>query len=86
MLVYPGTQEEKRGSKWFASLLHLRKIHYSSNIYYDYFMLTQYSAEELNQNDDDMSCVNGVAGTTGNIFYTQHTGFNLPEEFWHAVE
>ena len=79
MLVYPGTQEEKRGSKWFASLLHLRKIHYSSNIYYDYFMLTQYSAEELNQNDDDMSCVTGITGITGTSFFTQDRRIDIPK-------
>ena len=49
-------------------------------------MLTEYSEEELNQNDDDMSCVTGVTGTTGTKFYTQHTRFNLPEEFWHAID
>ena len=48
-------------------------------MYYDYFMLTQYSAEELNQNDDDRSCVTGFTGTTGNTFYTQHTLFNIPK-------
>ena len=31
-------------------------------------MLTPDSAEELNQNYDDMSCVTGVTGTTGTIF------------------
>ena len=39
-------------------------------MYYAYFMLTQYYAEELNQNDDDMSCVTGVTAITGNTFYT----------------
>ena len=39
-------------------------------MYYDYFMLTQGSAKELNQNYDDMSCVTGVTGTYGTIFYT----------------
>ena len=86
MLLYPGTEAEKRGSKWFASLLHSRGNIYSSNIYYAYFMLTQDSAEELNQNDDDMSCVTGVTCTTGTKFYTQHTQFNIPEEFGHAVD
>ena len=33
-----------------------------------------------------MSCVTGVIVTTGNTFYTQHTRFNLPEEFGHAVD
>ena len=33
-----------------------------------------------------MSCVTGVTGTTGTIFYTQHTGLNLPEEFRNAVD
>ena len=36
----------------------------------------------MNQNDDDMSCVTGVTGTTWNIF----TQFNIPEEFGHAVD
>ena len=58
----------------------------SYNMYYAYFILTQYSAEELNQNDDDMSCVTGVTGITGTTFYTQHTGFNLTKEFGHAAE
>ena len=86
VLFYPGKQEEKLVSKWFASLLHLRKNNSSSNMYYAYFMLTQYSAEELNQNDYDMSCVAGVTGTTGTKFYTRHTQFNLPVEFGHAAE
>ena len=55
-------------------------------MYYASFMLTQYSAKELNQNDDDMSCVNGVTGKTGTSFYTQHTGFNVTEEFGHTVD
>ena len=54
-------------------------------MYYAYFMLTQYYAEELNQNDDDMSCVTGVTGTNGITFYSQHTRFNIPEEFGHTV-
>ena len=54
-------------------------------MYYDYFMLTQDSAEELNQNDDDMSCVTGVTCQTRTKFYTQHKRFNLPEELGHAV-
>ena len=33
-----------------------------------------------------MSCVTGVTGTTVTIFYTQHTQFNIPEEFGHAVD
>ena len=49
-------------------------------------MLTQDSAEELNKNDDDVSCVTVVTGTTGTIFYTQHTGLNLPEEFRNTVD
>ena len=44
-------------------------------------MLTQDSTEELNKNDDDVSCVTVVTGTTGTIFYTQHTGFNISVEF-----
>ena len=32
-----------------------------------------------------MSCVTGVTGTTGTTFYTQHTRFNIPEEFGHTV-
>ena len=55
-------------------------------MYYAYFILTQYSAEELNQNDDDMSCETEVTVTTGATFYIQHTRFNLPEEFWHAAD
>ena len=78
-MFYPGTQAEKQVSKWFASLLHLRRNNYSSNIYYASFMLTQDYAEELNQNDDDISCVNGVIGTTETTFYNQYTWFNLPE-------
>ena len=70
MLFSPGTKSEKQGSKWFASLLHLRINSYSSNVYYASFMLTQHSAEELNQNDNDMSCVTGVTGTT--LMCTSH--------------
>ena len=33
-----------------------------------------------------MSCVTGLTGTTGNKFYTQHTKFNLPKEFGHAID
>ena len=79
MLFYTGSQAEIQGSKCFASLLHFHRNNDSSNMYYDYFMLTQYSAEELNQNDDDRSCVTGFTGTTGNTFYTQHTLFNIPK-------
>ena len=49
-------------------------------------MLTQYSAEELNQNYDNMSCVTGVTVTTGITFYTQHTQFNIPEECRHTID
>ena len=49
-------------------------------------MHTQYSAGELNQNNDDMSYVTRFTGKTGTIVYTQHTRFNITEEFWHAVE
>ena len=40
----------------------------------------------MNQNNDDMSCVTGVTGTTGTKFYTQHTRFNIPKEIRHAVD
>ena len=40
-------------------------------------MLTQDSAEELNQNNDDLSCVTEVTGTTGTTFYTDQTQFNI---------
>ena len=40
----------------------------------------------MNQNDDDISCVTGVAGTNGSSFYTQHTGFNFIEEFGHVAD
>ena len=55
-------------------------------MYYASLILKQYSAEELNQNDDDISCVTGFTGTTRNIFYTQHKRFNIPAEFGHAVD
>ena len=35
------TNSEKRGSKWFASLLHFWRHNYSSNMWYASFMLTQ---------------------------------------------
>ena len=41
-------------------------------------MLTQDSAEELNQNDDDMSCVTGVTCTTGTTF--RHAVDEAPSE------
>ena len=74
---FSGTQPEIPESKWFASLLHS-----SSYMYYASFMLTRYSVEELNKNDDDMSFVTGVTGTNGNIF----TRFNILAEFGHAVD
>ena len=37
-------------------------------MYYASFMLTPYSAEEFNEDYDDMSCVNGVTGTVGTSF------------------
>ena len=49
-------------------------------------MHTKYSAGELNQNNDDMSYVTRFTGKTGTIVYTQHTRFNITEEFLHAVE
>ena len=33
-----------------------------------------------------MSCLNGVIGTTGTTFYTQHTLSKISQEFGHAVE
>ena len=86
MLFSPGTQVEKRGNKWFASILHLHRYNYYFNVYYASFMPTQYSAEELNQNDYDISFVTGFTGTTGNTFYTQHKGLNIPKEFGHMVD
>ena len=47
-------------------LLFLR--HYSYNIYFASFVLTQDSVKELNQNYDDMSYVTGVTGTIGTTF------------------
>ena len=85
-LFYIGTQADIQGSKWFTSLLHLRRNNYSYNMYYASFMITQDSAEELNQNDDDISCVSGSTGTTGTTFHTQQTQFNIPSEFGHAVD
>ena len=41
---------------------------YSSNIYYASFMLTPYSAEELNEYYDDMSCMTRDTGTYGTSF------------------
>ena len=76
---FSGTQAEKRGSKWFASLIHLYRYTNFSYIYYAAFMLTQDAAEELKQNNDDISCVTGVTGTTGTTFYTQHTRFDIPK-------
>ena len=55
-------------------------------MYYAYFILTEYAAQELNQNYDDMYCVTGVTGSTGTVFYTQDTKFNIPEEFGYAVD
>ena len=52
---------------------------YSYNVCYNYFIITKYVAEQLNQNYDNMCCVPGVTGTTGTKFYTQHTRFNLPK-------
>ena len=34
-------------------------------------MLTQYAAEQFNQNDDNMSCVTGIKGITGTSYFTQ---------------
>ena len=34
-----------------------------------YFMFTQDSAEELNQNDDDISCLNGVTVINRKLFF-----------------
>ena len=48
-------------------------------MYYASFMLTQDSAEELNQHDDDISFVNVFTGKTRTTFYTQHKGFSIPE-------
>ena len=45
--------------------------HYSSNMYYDSFMLTPDSAEELNKDYDDMSCMTEDTGTAGTSF--RHT-------------
>ena len=42
--------------------------HYSSNMYYTYCMLTPYSAEELNKDYDDMSCMTRYTGTVGISF------------------
>ena len=65
MLFPTGTQAEKQGSKWFASLLNLRRHNYSSNRYYASFMLTKDATEELNQKYDDISCVTVVTVITG---------------------
>ena len=49
-------------------------------------MLTQDAQEEINQNDDDMFCVNGVTGTTVTKFYTKNILLNIPKEFRHALD
>ena len=49
-------------------------------------MLTQDAAEELNQNDDYMSCATVLTDITGTKFYIQHTRFNPTKEFGHAVD
>ena len=40
----------------------------------------------IEQKNGDVSCVTGVAGTTGTTFNTQHTWFDLLEEFGHGVD
>ena len=49
-------------------------------------MLTQDASQLIIQNDDDMSCLNGVTYITGTSCFTQDRRIDLPEEFGHAVE
>ena len=42
--------------------------HYSSNMYYDSFMLTPDSVEELNEDYDDISCMTRDTGTVRTSF------------------
>ena len=53
---------------------------------YGYFILTQDATKELNQNDDDMSCVNRVTCITETSFFTQDRGIDITGEFVHTVE
>ena len=52
---------------------------------YASFILTEYAAEELNQNYDDVSCVTGFTDTTGTTFYTQYRKMGLYKTSGHAV-
>ena len=49
-------------------MLLLCSHHYSSNMYYASFNITPDSAEELNENYDDMSCMTRYTGTVGTSF------------------
>ena len=49
-------------------------------------MLTQDASQLIIQNDDDMSCLNGVTDITGTSCFTQDRRIDIPEEFGHAVE
>ena len=53
---------------------------------YAYFILTEYAAVEVYQNDDVMSCVTGFTGTTGTTFYAQDRRIDLTKKFGHAVD
>ena len=52
---------------------------------YACFMVTRDDSEELNQNNDYMSCVTGITGITGTTYFTQNIIINISKEFVHAV-
>ena len=70
-------QEHRRRNEEVSckKIIHLKRFmllfclyHYSSKMYHASFMLTPDSAEELNKDYDDMSCMTRDTGTYGTSF------------------
>ena len=55
-------------------------------MFYDSLMLTQYAAERLNKNNDDISCVTWVTGINGTTFLTRDRRIGILKVFGHAVD